>query len=68
MWEPFDGNRTLEILKVKEATVEDTFGQKAHLREKIETWPAGTSFAFTAQSLHAMTQQQRHDKPTGIAR
>jgi hypothetical protein len=56
MWEPFDGNRTLDIVKVKEATVEDLFGQKIHVREKVETWPTPTSTALTASTLQAISQ------------
>jgi hypothetical protein len=37
-WETFTGNRVLHILHVKQANIEDSFGEKNHERVEIFQW------------------------------
>ena len=37
-WETFTGNRVLHILRVKQAKIEDSFGEKNHERVEIFQW------------------------------
>ena len=37
-WESFTGNRVLHILRVKQAKIEDSFGEKNHERVEFFQW------------------------------
>ena len=37
-WEPFSGNRIIDIVMIKQAEIEDSFGEKNHVRLEFFQW------------------------------